>query len=406
VRTTTIVIGAGHSGLAMSHSLSERSIDHVVLDGDEIGAAWRRRWPSLRLLTPNWQTRLPGWPYTGSDPDGYMPASDVAELLVKYAADIGAPVREHTLVRCVRPDGDHYRVETDNGSWTAPTVVVATGAANQPAIPSLADALPTQVTSLTPDRYHSAHRLPDGGVLVVGASATGVQLAADIRASGRPVIIAVGEHVRLPRRYRERDIFWWLDGAGVLDERYDEVDDLRRVRRLPSPQLIGSHDGTTLDLNALSSLGVQITGRLVGLHDGIAQFSGGLANCCALADLKLRRLLDRFDQKTPQLDVADGPAERPDPTRIPARPITTLNLRANGIDTVLWATGFKPDRSWLPAKLLDSHGELHHNGGVVAGAPGLYLLGAPVLRRRRSTYISGAEGDTADLAEHMQQHLS
>ena len=173
-------------------------------------------------------------------------------------------------------------------------MVIASGACNPPAVPAFADALPPEVVQLTPFEYRNPTQLPDGGVLVVGASATGVQLAAELRESGRPVILSVGEHVRLPRTYRGRDVLWWMDASGVWDQRYDEVDDLQRARRLPSPQLVGTPERTTLDLNALTAMGVELVGRLAAVRDGRALFSGGLRNVCSLADLKLERLLERL----------------------------------------------------------------------------------------------------------------
>src|SRR5690606_8749535 len=229
VAVDVVVIGAGHAGLAMSRCLAERSIDHVVLERGEVASSWRHaRWDSLRLLTPNWQSRLPGYAYGGTDPDGYMSVSDVVEFIDDYAKLIGAPVRPHTTVTSVCADGDGYRVATDRGDWRCRAVVLASGAHGIPAVPAAAAALPKSIATLTPKTYRNPSRLDDGGVLVVGASATGLQLADEIQRSGRRVILAVGEHIRMPRVYRGLDIQWWLDAVGILDERYDEVDDIVR----------------------------------------------------------------------------------------------------------------------------------------------------------------------------------
>jgi putative flavoprotein involved in K+ transport len=241
IQTTAIVIGAGHAGLAMSRRLSERSIDHIVLERGQVANSWRtQRWPSLRLLTPNWQTRLPGHPYAGDDHDGYMPAADLVATLTRYARLVGAPVRTTTTVHALRIVPQGFQIQATDDLLHARAIVLATGACNLPAIPAVADAVPTAVTTLTPLTYREPGQLPDGGVLVVGASATGVQLAEEIHRSGRPVTLAAGEHVRLPRTYRGRDIFWWLEATGLLAERYDQIDDLTRARHLPSPQLIGT----------------------------------------------------------------------------------------------------------------------------------------------------------------------
>src|SRR3954451_178898 len=251
VRTTTVVVGAGQGGLAMSRCLTDRSIDHVLLERGEVAGSWRaQRWDSLRLLTPNWQCRLPGMSYDGDDPDGFMACSQVADFIASYATAISAPVQTGTSVTSVRQSNGGYHVTTDQGEWQCETVVLATGAFNKPHVPALADGVPSAVRMIAPLDYRNPDDLPDGGVLVVGASATGVQLAHEIQLSGRPVTLAVGEHVRGPRVYRGRDIHWWMDVAGVLDERYDEVDDIVRARRVPSMQLAGTDDRADFDLNA------------------------------------------------------------------------------------------------------------------------------------------------------------
>ncbi|HEY7941123.1 MAG TPA: hypothetical protein VID25_04185, partial [Candidatus Limnocylindrales bacterium] len=250
-------------------------------------------------------------------------------------------------------------------------------------------------------------QLPDGGVLVVGASATGVQLAAELRRSGRPVTLSVGEHVRLPRTYRGRDVLWWMDESGVWDQRYDEVEDLTRARRLPSPQLAGTPERTTLDLNALTSMGVELVGRWAAVRDGRALFSGGLRNMFSLADLKMERLLDTFDEwaKTDGYDAEAGPPERFAPTRVPESARLQLDLQSGEIRAIVWATGFRPDYGWLHVPVVDAKGQLDHEGGV-AGSPGLYALGLPVLRRRRSTFICGIEDDAREVIDHLARFLA
>jgi putative flavoprotein involved in K+ transport len=401
------VIGAGQSGLAMSRRLSE--FDHVVLERGEAANSWRtERWDSLRLLTPNWLTGLPGHEYVGDDSDGYMTMPEVVDTIAGYARAIDAPVREHTTVTRVSPLDGGYRVETDEGVWEADAVVLASGGCNLASVPVFAEGVPESILQITPLDYRSPDQLPDGGVLIVGASASGAQLADEIARSGRDVVVSAGEHVRMPRRYRGRDIFWWMDKAGILDERYDEVDDIVRARHTPSPQLIGTPDGRTVDLAALQGLGVRLVGRLGMVRDGRAQFSGGLKNTVRLADLKLGRLLDRFDEWAEGLGAVglDAP-ERFDPTPVDAEPTLELDFARTGIRTIVWATGYRPDYSWLDVPgVIDYKGKLKHDGGVVLDAPGLYLLGTTLLRRRRSTYISGAAQDSAELAGHLAAHLA
>ncbi|MEZ5100735.1 MAG: NAD(P)-binding domain-containing protein [Thermoleophilia bacterium] len=408
MRTSTVVIGAGHAGLAVSALLGERGIDHVVLERGEVANAWRtQRWDGLRLLTPNWLNRLPGLAYDGDDPDGFMTMPEVVGFIDRYAAAVGAPVRTGTTVTDVRAVDGGYRVTTDQGTWDAPTVMLASGAFNLPHPPAVAADVPASVETISPLDYRRPDRLPEGGVLVVGASATGIQLADEIHRSGRPVTLAVGEHVRMPRTYRGRDVMWWMLETGVLDERHDEIDDLVRGRNVPSPQLVGTPDRSTLDLNALTDQGIELVGRLGMVRDGVALFSGSLRNVCALADLKQARLLDRFDEWARETGV-DGEVEaphRPGPTRVPDGPRLSLDLRSGEIRTVVWATGFRPDYGWLQVPVLDRKGRLRHEGGVVTDAPGLYAIGLNLLRRRKSSFIHGAEDDARELTDHLAAHL-
>ncbi|HEX3618177.1 MAG TPA: NAD(P)-binding domain-containing protein [Solirubrobacteraceae bacterium] len=405
---TTVVIGGGHAGLAASHFLSEHSIDHAVLERGEVANAWRsERWDSMTLLTPNWLSRLPGLSYDGADPDGYMTSAQVAELITRFAAVARAPLRTGTEVRSLRRSGAGYRLATAAGEIEADAVVIASGACNLPAVPALAAQLPAAVTQLTAHGYRNPDQLRDGGVLVVGASATGVQIAAELQRSGRRVTLAVGEHVRMPRSYRGRDVLWWMEASGVWDQRHDELDDIARARSLPSPQLIGTPERATLDLNALSDLGVELVGRLASVRDGCALFSGGLRNVFALADLKLERLLDAFDEWALTGAAAQdfSAPERLAPTRPPSSPRLQLDLRSGEIRTVLWATGFRPDYGWLELPVLDAKGALRHDGGVVADSPGLYALGLPVLRRRKSTFIHGIEADAREVVGELVSRL-
>ncbi len=403
---TTVVIGAGHAGLTASRCLTDRSIDHIVLERGDVAHSWRReRWDSLRLLTPNWQSRLPGFSYDGPEPNGYMDMRELIDFISRFASSIDAPVRTNTTVRAVTPRDNGYCVTTDNGEFECRTLVLASGACNVASIPPVSHALPASIPTFTTFTYRNPNCLPSGRVLVVGASATGVQLAEEIHRSGRPVTLSVGEHVRLPRTYRGRDVLWWMDAAGVWSQRYNEIDDLTRARRLPSPQLVGTPERRTLDLNALMSLGVEVVGRLSAIRDGCALFSGGLRNLFSLADLKMERLLDTFDEWARSRDLDVAPPERFEPTRVPASSRLSIDFRTGKIQSVLWATGFRPDYSWLKVSVVDEKGCLRHDGGVVE-APGLYALGLPVLRRRKSSFIYGAEDDARDVIAHLAGFLA
>ncbi len=397
-----VVIGGGHCGLAMSHALLQRSVDHVVIERGEVANAWRsERWDSLRLLTPNWMCRLPGQPYDGGDPDGFMRADELAAFLARYADRMRAPLLTQTTVQQVLPGSGGYLVCTDRGDWRCRAVVLASGACSRPALPRLSEQVPASVAQWTTRDYRRPAELGPGGVLVVGASASGLQLALEIQRSGRPVLLATGEHVRMPRSYRGRDVQWWLLASGVLDQRIESMDDVARARRLPSPQLVGSDERTTLDLNAVQRQGVEVCGRLAAIRGTKALFSGSLHNVCALADLKMDRLLDVFDAwaRAAGLDSEVDAARRFEPTAVAASPRLDCEL-GRDVRTIVWATGYRPDFSWLALPVFDRRGELRHDRGIV-DAPGLYVLGLPFLRRRKSSFIHGAEADVREIADHL-----
>ena len=409
MRVDTIVIGAGHAGLAVSSELSARSIDHVVLERGEVANSWRHeRWDSLRLLTPHWQSRLPGFEYRGSDPDGFMTMPEVVEFISGYSKAVSAPIETKTTVTRVGHHDGTYTVETDQGTWSASSVVIASGAFNKAKVPETASALPASIESLTPLSYKRPDELAEGAVLVVGVSASGVQIADELVRSGRDVALAVGEHVRMPRVYRGKDIQWWMDRSGLLDERYDEVDDIVRARHVPSPQLVGTPGRETLDLNSLTTRGARLYGRIGDIRDGVASFSGSLRNVCNLADLKQIRLLDNIDEWARESGFA-GEVDEPEryaATHVPETPELTLDLEAAGVTSVIWATGYRPDYSWLDVPVLDRKGEVRHDGGVIGDSPGLYRIGLNFLRRRKSSFIHGAGDDAADIVSHLSGYLN
>lgn len=387
----------------MSHCLTERSEPHVVLERGEVGSSWaRERWDGLTMQSPNWQSRLPGHAYTGVDPHGYMTMPEVVAYLKSYAAHSAAPVETGVTVTSVTRDGTDFVVLTDNGAWRATNVVVASGACNRTAVPSFARDIPGRIAQVSPLSYRSPSDLPVGGVLVVGASATGVQLAAEVHASGRPVTLATGNHIRMPRHYRGHDISWLMDRSGLFSSTLDNVDDVGRVRALPSLQLIGDRTRRFLDLNALQGMGVEIAGRLVGCRDGTLLFSGALANTVALADLKMNRALSVIDSwAAGSSESFPEPPRLFAPTRVPDSPRLTLSLASGAISTVVWASGFRPDMSWLHLPVFDAKARLRHEGGIVA--PGLYVLGLPFLRTRKSTFLDGVGDDARVLAQHIAE---
>jgi putative flavoprotein involved in K+ transport len=403
-RIDTLVIGGGQAGLAMSRCLSDRSVDHVVLERGRVAERWRtERWDSLRLLTPNWQTRLPGFRYEGPEPDGYMSMSQLVAFFDRYAASFAAPIECATTVLAVENAGPNFRVQTNRGMWLAHNVVIATGYSDLPYVPPLAWQLSSRVVQIVPTRYRNPDQLPPGGVLVVGASATGVQLADEIHATGRPVTLAVGRHLRLPRTYRGRDIMWWLDAMGVFDQTVDDVFDVRTSRRQPSLQLAGRSDMRSLDVMSLNERGVRVLGRLVGAEHERVFFDDDLIATTAASDMKLAEMRLRIDTFIAKADLNTVALPEPfEPTWTSFLGVTkkTLDLQAAGIDTVVWATGFTRRYPWLRVAALDEHGGVHHRGGITP-VPGLFVLGMHLQRRRKSAFIDGVGDDAAFLADRI-----
>lgn len=398
-RTDTLIIGGGQAGLAMSRCLTSRGIDHVVLERGRIAERWRsERWDSSRLLTPNWMNRLPNRPYMGPDRDGYMSAGELASHMEDYATSFAAPIETGTTVSSVDPLDNGYRVTTDRGTWISRNVVIATGHCDVPYAPSAARGLSSDIEQLAPTWYRNPERLQDGGVLVVGAAASGIQLAEEIQASGRQVTLAVGRHIRLPRLYRGRDILWWLDAMGTLGESIHDMQNLEASRQQPSLQLVGREDFRSIDLNSLQDAGVRLVGRATAAQGTTMQFAGDLARMIGHSDTKLRSLLSRIDDWATSAGIVGwAPPGAPIQPIVPPKAPTSLDLRAEGIRTVIWCTGFKRNYRWLNVPVLDSTGEIRHQGGVTP-APGLYVMGLKMMRRRNSSFIGGVGADAQDLA--------
>jgi len=409
-RTDTIIIGGGQAGLALSRCLQDCGCDHVVLERGRVAERWRtERWESLRLLTPNWQSRLPGFQYDGSDPDGFMTMPEVIEFLEQYADSFRAPVETNTTVLAVDATADgRYRVLTDRGLWIARNVVVATGYCDRPLVPRVAADLTGDVVHVTPSSYRRADRLRPGGVLVVGASASGVQLADEIHASGRPVTLAAGRHTRLPRQYRGRDIFWWMDRMGILTETIGHVFDAEVSRQQPSLQLVGRPDHQTLGLNELAARGVRLVGRLVRADATTTWFDDSLIASTAAADLKLASLRTRIDAFIRSQNLA-GEVEDAEPF-VPSWPRTIrsarqqIDLRREGIGTVVWATGYRREYPWLRVPVLDELGEIRQTAGVTP-AEGLFVIGLNFQRRRNSAFIDGVGADAREIAARIARRL-
>ena len=406
-RITTVIIGAGQAGLAMSHCLSELGIEHVVLERGRLAQRWRSQsWDSLRLLTPNWMTRLPGFRYDGNDPDGFMAVPELIAFFERYASSSSAPILTDTNVQSVERSGTGFRVLTNRDEWSASSVIVATGYCDLPAVPTASRRMAPSIIQIAASKYRRPDRLPEGPILVVGASSTGVQLADEIQRSGRQVTLAVGRHTRLPRHYRGHDILWWLDRLGVLSQGADAVQDIERSRRQPSLQLVGRADHASLDLAVLRSRGVRLVGRILDIDGYRARLDDDLVATTAAADIKMAEILTRIDQFISRTGMTAGPAEPFTPTWPLAGDLpTTIDLKRERIGAVVWATGYRRAYPWLRVPILDAHGEIIHSGGFTREA-GLYVLGMNFQCRRNSSFIDGVGHDARTVARDIAQSVA
>ena len=400
--TDVAIVGAGQAGLAMSACLSRLGIDHVLFERGTIAERWKSTsWDSLTMLTPNWMNVLPYGTAAGVASDGFMSQRELVRYLEAYACANQAPVLAGTEVISVSAAGSGYRVLTSAGEWTARALVIATGQCDRPALP--ASARLGGSFSLHSSQYRRESDLPAGGVLVVGASSSGVQIAEELRAAGRDVVLSVGRHTSLPRRYRGLDIFVWLARMGVLSQRASEVPDLRAALRQPSLQLAGRPDGADVGLAALQQRGVRLAGRLAGCSGSRVAFADDLAESVAAAASKRIRLLRSIDAFDGSEDGAEGrhrPACDPDTASAPA----SLSLAREGIGTIVWATGFRRSFPWLQLPVLAADGEIDHREGVTS-LPGVYALGYRFLRKRDSNFIGGVGSDAVALSHHVAGFL-
>ena len=396
--TDTVVIGGGQAGLAASSLLVGGGHDHVVLERGRVGQRWRSGvWDSLRLLSPNWMNSLPGWGYQGADPDGFASAADFASNLASYAESFQAPVVEGAGVQDLRIVRGTFEVTTAVGAWRSRHVILATGWCDLPRVPSLAQDLHKSVAQLTHHEYRNAASLPDGGVLVVGASATGVQLAQELREAGRDVTIAVGRHARMPRTYRGRDVYWWLLRLGILDTSIDTVRDARGAPFEPSYQVIGRSDLRTVDLATLHADGVRLVGRVTSAAGRRLRLSPDLGDILEQADRRLDRLLSAIDSHIDAAGLGDDlPPAAPRAVIANPRHEDSLHTQRDHIRTVIWATGHRRSYPWLSIPVLDERGEIRQHHGRTP-VPGMYVLGYRFQHYRSSNWIWGTGRDAAEV---------
>jgi putative flavoprotein involved in K+ transport len=395
----TVVVGAGQAGLAVSRGLAEGGIEHAVLERDRIGASWRGRWDSFCLVTPNWSVALPGAPYDGSDPEGYMPRDEIIRYFDAYAGSFGAPVREGVAVLGLEPRDGGFLLELAEGAdalW-ARHVVVATGAYQRAYRPPGAGSLPTDLERLDVEAYRNPSELPPGAVLIVGSGQTGCQLAEELHAAGREVFLSCGRAPWVPRRVLGRDVFWWAVETGFLRQRLEDLPS--PAARLTANLLTTGHDGGhDLHLRTLRALGVTLLGRFLGAEGHRARFADDLAESVAWGDARQQEFMGLVRRTAAELGMPEPDVPEPEPFD-PSAP-TELDLR--GVGVVLFTGGFRPDYSWIRVPgVCDELGFPIQSDGASFVAPGLWFVGVHFLRTRGSSLLFGVGEDATLVAERI-----
>ena len=398
-RVAVAVIGGGQAGLAVSYLLKSRGVDHVVLEKNRAGHAWRaERWDNFCLVTPNWQCTLPGFPYRGADPDGFMVKDEIVAYLEAYAASFDPPLREGTAVTKLARDERGFVLATDAGELGADQVVVATGGYHRTTLPRLAEHFGPEVTQLHSSAYKNAAVLPPGDVLVVGSGQSGAQIAEDLPLAGRRVHLCTGSAPRCARFYRGRDVVTWLDRLGYYELTVDRHPLKEGVRANANHYVTGRDGGRDIDLRAFARDGMHLYGRLTGVHGTRLAFGDDLAANLDHADAVAESIKDTIDAFIAQHGI-DAPQEpRYTPVWTPGEPVRELDYAQAGIAAVIWCIGYGSDYRWIDVPVFDGHGYPRHRRGVTSEA-GLYFVGLPWLYTWGSGRFSGGARDAAYIVD-------
>lgn len=402
----TIVIGGGQAGLSISYYLTQQDREHVVLEKNRIGETWRsRRWDSFTLVTPNWQLQLPGFPYDGDNPNGYLPREEIVQYLEDYAAMFNPPVRLGVEARSVESNsnGDGYKIETSAGVLEASNVVVATGTFQMPSIPNFSQKIMPQVVQIHSSQYQNPDALPPGAVLVVGSGQSGCQITDELNQSGRKVYLCTSKVGRAPRHYRGKDFIKWLDEIGMIDNTVDTLDSPEE-RFSPNPHVSGKNGGRTLNLHRFAQEGVTLLGRLKNARGSEIELEEDLMDNLAMADQfasELKKGIDTFIEKT-GIEAPEGSNQELN-DGYDCEVITELDLESEDIMSIIWAVGYDFDFSWIKFPILDEFGYPIQKRGVTEH-PGLYFLGLHWMHTLKSGLFFGVGDDAAHIAGHIADH--
>jgi putative flavoprotein involved in K+ transport len=395
----SLVIGGGQAGLSVSHMLSRRGCPHLVVERARIAERWRtERWDGLRFQFPNWSVQLPDFPFPHTDPDGFATSPQIVDYLTAYAAFAAVPLRCSATVNRLRQGERGFSAETIDGVIEARNVVVATGPYQRPLMPALLQGEP-DLFQVHAARYRAPDQLPAGAVLVVGAGASGAQIAEELLRAGRRVYLSVGHHRRMPRRYRGRDLIGWISELGL-----DQTPVAKRGPDRALPLITGAYGGHTIDFREFAAQGITLLGRVAAAENGVLEIADDLAASLESGDRSYAGFLDLVDGHVARhaLDVPEDPearAMRPDPADL-LDPIRRLEIRSAGITSVIWCTGYGCDFGWIDLPVLNAQGEPAHRDGVT-DIPGLYFIGLQWLSRMNSSFLSGIGQDAARLAQHI-----
>jgi putative flavoprotein involved in K+ transport len=400
-----VVVGGGQAGLAMSHCLKLRGIDHLVLEKHRLAHEWReRRWDSFCLVTPNWQCQLPGFPYKGDEPQGFMKRDEIVRYIEDYARAFQPPLLEGVAVTGLRRHPAGFQLSTSAGSCTAEQVVVATGGYHTPAIPRLAERFPASIVQLHSSAYRSPEALPPGDVLVVGTGQSGCQIAEDLHLAGRQVYLCVGSAPRTARRYRGRDVVEWLDAMGYYAMPVHEHPLKERVRGKANHYVTGRDGGRDIDLRRFAAEGMRLCGRLTDLRDGVLSLADDLERNLDGADAVAESIKDSIDRFIAARGISAPGEPRYTPVWRPPGERRTLELAATSIRSVIWSTGYRADYGWIELPAFDGKGAPSHERGA-SPVEGLYFLGLPWLYTWGSGRFSGVAADAEHLAERIAARL-
>lgn len=396
------VVGGGQAGLSVSYCLRERGIEHVVVEQNQVGHEWHeRRWDSFCLVTPNWQCELPGFPYQGDDPDGFMVRDEIVRYLQEYVASFQPPLMEGVSVTGLRRGvGGVFELATSEGKFTADQVVVATGPYHTPSVPRMAERLPAGVEQIHSSRYRNPEQLSEGAVLVVGTGQSGCQIAEDLHLAGRQVHLAVGSAPRVARFYRGRDCVAWLDDMGYYARGIDSFDDAGAVRMRVNHYVTGRDGGRDIDLRAFARDGMRLYGRLTGIDGGVLEFADDLKVNLDRADAVAEGIKDSIDAHITAQGVKAADEPRYVPVWEPCEQVASLDLEASGITSVVWSTGFTRDHRWVEIPAFDGRGYPMHRRGATS-TPGLYFLGLPWQYSWGSGRFEAVGRDAEFLANHI-----